>query len=64
MMSTFPSNMKRKLMVGLAFVMFVPTAISHNGGSYIIDVLIEIHYDRIFMRRCLEVKCIYSFYSW
>ena len=27
------SNMKTKWMVGIVFVMFVPTAISHNGGS-------------------------------
>ena len=27
------SNMKTKWMVGIVFVMFVPTAISHNVGS-------------------------------
>ena len=43
MMSGLMRNMKRKLMVGVAFVLFVPNATSHNGGSYTIYVLREIH---------------------
>ena len=43
MMFSFLRNMKSKLMVGVAFFLFFPTAITHNGGSYTIDVIIDSH---------------------
>ena len=47
-------NMKSKLMVRVAFILFL-TAISHNGGRQIIAVLRESHAERISMRSCLTV---------
>ena len=47
-------------MVGVPFVLFVPTTISKNGGSYTIDVLIEIHAKIILIRNCLTVRCLFT----
>ena len=46
-------------MVGEVFVLFVPTAISNNAGSYTIDVLIESHAERIFKRAFLSVSFLF-----
>ena len=56
-------KMKRKLMVGVDFVLFVITAIAQNGGSHIIAVLIESCAEIIFMRSCLTVR-FFLFKSW
>ena len=50
------SNIKSKLMVGVSFYLFVPTAILHNGGIYTITVLRESHSGRIFTITCLAVR--------
>ena len=55
MMFAFLRNMKRKLMVGVAFVLFVPISNTKCGGSYTIAVLREVHAQIIFMRSCLAV---------
>ena len=59
MMFALLINMKRKLIVGVAFFLFVPTAISHNGGRCTIDVLTESHAEIIFMRTCLMVRLLF-----
>ena len=52
-------NMKRKLMVGVEFVPFVPTTISNNGERKNITVLRKSHAEIIFMRTCLAVRCFF-----
>ena len=49
-------SMKIKFMVGVAFVLFVPTAISQNGGSWAISVIRESRAERILVRTCLVVR--------
>ena len=56
MMFDFLSNIKRKLVVGVAFVLFIPTAIAHNSRIYTIAMLREIHTEIIFIRSCLTVR--------
>ena len=56
MMIALLRNMKRKLMVGVTFFLFVPTLSACDGGSYTIDVLREIHAEIIFMITCLTVR--------
>ena len=48
-------NMKRKMMVSEAFVLFPPVKPELNGGSYTIAVLRDRHTERIMMRNCLAV---------
>ena len=57
MMFALIRNIKSKLMVRVAFVLFFPTSIAHNVGIYIITVLRENHIEIIFMRTCLTVRC-------
>ena len=49
----FISNMKSILMVGVACVLFFTNASAHDGGSYNITLLIEIHFERSLMISCL-----------
>ena len=53
MMINSLKNMKSKLVVGVVFVLFVPTGSARDGGSYSIAFLREIHAERSFMRICV-----------
>ena len=56
MMFALLRNKKRKLMIGVEFVLFVPTVIARDGGRYNIAVIRESHTERIFTRNCLTVR--------
>ena len=44
-------------MVGLDFVLFVPTSIENDGGSYTIAVIRESNYETSLMISCLAFIC-------
>ena len=46
-------------MVVEAFVLFLPVTLEVNGGSYTIAVLGDRHAERIMMRSCLAVICLF-----
>ena len=49
------SNMKRKMMIAEAFVLFSPVTTELNDGSYTVAVLGDIHAKQILMRNYLTV---------
>ena len=55
MMFALIRNMKRKYMVGVEFILFVPTVTAHDSGSCTISLLRESHSETILMISCLEI---------
>ena len=53
------SNMKRKMMVAEAFVLFFPVTPELNGGSYAIAVLVDRHSERILVIFFLAVLILF-----